>query len=142
MYCKYCGKEIKEAANFCPHCGQAQAAIVSQTMPQQQNTSGQGRQAVIPNEIRGWNWGAFLLPVIWGAWNNVWWWLLLLIPYFDIIWILVMGAKGSEWAWRSKRWDSVEHFKRTQKKWRNWAIGLTVFWVFIVLIILIAADFS
>jgi len=29
--------------------------------PAAENTSGQGRLAVIPEEIRGWNWGAFLL---------------------------------------------------------------------------------
>jgi len=89
-----------------------------------ENTSGQGKRAVVPQEIKGWNWGAFLLGVIWGAGNNVWWSLLTFIPYFDIIWIFVMGAKGNEWAWRSKKWDSIEHFKNTQKKWRNWGIGI------------------
>jgi len=27
------------------------------------------------------------------------------------VWI-VLGVKGSEWAWQQKRWDSVEHFRR------------------------------
>ncbi|MFC1991407.1 hypothetical protein ACFLVC_01570 [Chloroflexota bacterium] len=52
--------------------------------------------------------GAYLLDVIWGAGNNVWWSLLLFIPFFDIVWIFVMGVKGSEWAWQSKRWISIE----------------------------------
>jgi len=30
------------------------------------NTSGKGRNAEIPNEIKGWNWGAFFLHFIWG----------------------------------------------------------------------------
>jgi len=28
--------------------------------------------------------------------------------------VFVLGAKGSEWAWAAKKWDSVEDFKRTQ----------------------------
>src|SRR5579883_2805594 len=32
----------------------------------------------------------------------------------------VLGAKGSEWAWRNKRWRDVAHFRRVQ---RNWAIA-------------------
>ena len=103
-----------------------------------ENTSGQGKLAVVPQEIKGWNWGAFLLGVIWGAGNNVWWSLLLLIPYLNMVWSFVMGVKGSEWAWRSKRWDSIEHFKKTQKKWRDWGIGLTVFVILIYIIIFIA----
>ena len=102
-----------------------------------ENTSGQGKLTVIPQEIKGWNWGAFLLGIIWGAGNNVWWSLLLFIPYFDIVWVFVMGIKGSEWAWKSKRWDSIEHFKKTQKKWRNWGIGITA--MFIVLMVFIIA---
>ncbi len=90
---------------------------------------------MVPQEIKGWNWGAFLLGVIWGAGNNVWWSLLLLIPYFGAVWIFVMGVKGSEWAWESKRWDSIEHFKRTQKKWRDWGIGITAISALIVFII-------
>ena len=89
-----------------------------------ENTSGQGKLTVVPQEIKGWNWGAFLLGLIWGAGNNVWWSLILFIPYFSVIWMFVIGIKGSEWAWKSKRWDSIEHFKRTQKKWRNWGIGI------------------
>jgi len=106
-------------------------------VPVPENTSGKGRLAVVPREIKGWNWGAYLLGVIWGVGNNVWWSFLLLIPYLDIVWVFVMGVKGSEWAWRSKRWDSVEHFKRTQKKWRNWGIGVTTIGILIGFIIIL-----
>ena len=34
--------------------------------------------------------------------------------------LFVLGAKGSAWAWRNGRWDSVEHFKRVQRKWAIW----------------------
>ncbi|MFC1952621.1 ribonuclease G [Chloroflexota bacterium] len=77
-----------------------------------------GNNATIPDEIGGgWNWGAFLLGLIWGVGNNVWWSLLLLVPFFDVVWIFIMGIKGNEWAWKSKRWESIEHFKQVQKQW-------------------------
>ena len=72
---------------------------------------------VIPAEIKRWNWGAFLLNWIWGIGNQTYIALLALIPGFGFIWMLVLGAKGSTWAWRNGRWDSVEHFKRLQRKW-------------------------
>ena len=32
----------------------------------------------------------------------------------------MLGIKGREWAWQNKRWDSLEHFNRVQKKWSVW----------------------
>jgi len=81
------------------------------------NTSGQGRSAIIPQEIRGWNWGAFVFGWLWGISNRVWISLLSAIPYVGVIMLIVLGVKGNEWAWRKKRWDSIKHFKSTQRKW-------------------------
>ena len=89
------------------------------------NTSGQGAQAEVPAELAGrWNWGAFLLTPIWGIGNSVW---IALIAFAGIIpfvgpiislgMAIWMGLKGSEMAWRAKRWNSVEHFKDVQRKW-------------------------
>lgn len=89
-----------------------------------ENTSGQGARAEIPDEIRRWSWGAFLLNWIWGLGNKVYIALLCLIPYVNIIMVFVLGAKGNEWAWRNKKWDSVEHFKKVQKVWAYWGIGI------------------
>jgi Cytochrome oxidase complex assembly protein 1 len=71
----------------------------------------------IPPEIRGWNWGAFLLNWIWGIGNNTYIALLALVPIVGVIMIFVLGAKGNRWAWRNGRWDSVAHFKRVQRAW-------------------------
>ena len=76
----------------------------------------------IPAEIKRWNWGAFLLNWIWGIGNQTYIALLALIPGFGFIWMLVLGAKGNAWAWRNGRWDSVEHFKRVQRKWAIWGL--------------------
>ncbi len=71
----------------------------------------------IPPEIDRWNWGAFLLNWIWGIGNGTPIALLALVPLVGFVMVFVLGAKGSRWAWRNKRWDSVEHFKRVQRKW-------------------------
>lgn len=92
--------------------------------PQEENTSGQGKQAAVPAEIRGWNWGAFLLNGIWGLGNTTYVALLVLIPFFGIAMPFVLGAKGNEWAWQNQRWTSVAHFKATQRKWARWGVGL------------------
>jgi Cytochrome oxidase complex assembly protein 1 len=80
----------------------------------------------IPPEIRGWNWGAFLLNWIWGIGNNTYIALLTLVPVVGFVMIFVLGAKGNRWAWENGRWDSVAHFKRVQ---RRWAIAGLVVWL-------------
>jgi hypothetical protein len=74
----------------------------------------------IPPEIDRWNWGAFLLNWIWGVGNNTFIGLLTLVPIVGFVMPFVLGAKGSRWAWRNGRWDSVEHFKRVQRLWAIW----------------------
>lgn len=46
--------------------------------------------------------------------------MLALIPYVGLIMAIVLGVKGREWAWKNKRWDSVEHFNRVQRLWSIW----------------------
>jgi len=108
-----------------------------------ENTSGQDKSAIIPQEIQGWNWGAFFLGWIWGVGNNVWIALLQLIPipFFDFIWAIVLGVKGNGWAWRKKKWDSIEHFKSTQRKWGIAGVAVFIVSVIIILIaIVVPAD--
>ena len=91
-----------------------------------ENTSGQGARAEIPDEIRGWSWGAFVLTWIWGLGNKVYIAFLCLIPYAGVIMTIVLGIKGNEWAWRNQKWDDIQHFKRVQKKWAHWGIGILI----------------
>ena len=91
-----------------------------------ENTSGGGSKATVPAEIDRWNWGAFLLTWIWGIGNSTFIALLMFIPFVNVAMWFVLGAKGSAWAWRNKRWESVEHFKRTQRKWAMWGIIVPV----------------
>ena len=103
-----------------------------------ENTSGQGKSAVVPAEIKKWNWGAFLMNWIWGLGNNTYIALLAFIPLVGIVMVFILGAKGSKWAWQNKRWDSIEHFQRVQKKWAWWGVGITL--VIIVLNILMLRE--
>ena len=86
----------------------------------------------IPADVDRWNWGAFFLNWIWGVGNNTYIALLTFIPIFGLVMPFVLGAKGSKWAWRNGRWDSVEHFKRVQRRWAFcglavWAAGFLLF---------------
>jgi hypothetical protein len=80
----------------------------------------------IPPEINRWNWGAFLLNWIWGIGNQTYIALLMFVPIVNIVMPFVLGAKGSAWAWRNGRWDSVEHFKRVQRLWAIWGVVVLV----------------
>jgi hypothetical protein len=81
----------------------------------------------IPPELNRWNWGAFLLTWIWGVGNGVFISLLVFIPFLGfLIMPFVLGAKGNAWAWKTRRWDSAEHFRNVQRRWAFWAV---VIWI-------------
>lgn len=109
-----------------------------------ENTSGQGPSAQVPAEVTRWNWGAFLLTWIWGIGNSTFIAFLCFVPFVNLVMPFVLGARGGEWAWRNKRWESLEHFRATQ---RTWSIaGLVVliasvmfFVVFSVIVFFIAS---
>ncbi len=92
------------------------------------NTSGHGNifddSMPVPDEIKGWNWGAFLMPWLWPFTNHVWIGLLCFVPQIGWLMAIALGSKGNEWAWKSKRWRSIEHFKAHQ---RGWAIAGILF---------------
>ncbi|MEI5677799.1 MULTISPECIES: cytochrome c oxidase assembly factor Coa1 family protein [unclassified Mesorhizobium] len=82
--------------------------------------------AEIPAELDRWNWGAFFLNWIWGIGNSTFIALLALIPGVNIVMIIVLGLRGSRWAWRNRYWRDAEHFRSTQRKW---AIAGLIIWV-------------
>ncbi|GAA5786376.1 cytochrome c oxidase assembly factor Coa1 family protein [Chitiniphilus shinanonensis] len=96
------------------------------------NTSGQGPHAAVPPEIDRWNWGAFLLNWIWGLGNNTPLALLMFVPFVNLVMPFVLGVKGSAWAWRHKRWDSIEAFRATQRRWAWWGLGVLLATVIVV----------
>jgi len=108
-----------------------------------ENDSGT-RDGALPEELRGWNWGAFLLDFAWGVGNRVWWaaaviavWLVVFLtpipaPLKFAILVgvkVLLGFKGNEWMWRSRQWESPEQFKLVQHMWMNWGVILTIIFV-------------
>jgi hypothetical protein len=115
------------------------------------NTSGNGQAAVLPEELKGYNWGALLLSWIWGIGNKTYITLLsflvAFIPFIGCLAALGMniwfGFKGNEWAWQNKHFESIEHFKSNQKKWTIAGIIVTIVsiivWIFFAMVIGAAA---
>lgn len=98
---------------------------------------------VVPQEVKGWNWGAFMYNWIWGIANKTYLPLLVLIPIFNIVWIFIIGFKGNEWAWQKGDYKDVETFKAVQKTWNVAGIitfilsiaGILLYFFFIAAII-------
>ena len=99
------------------------------------NTSGSGRLDRLPDGVAGWSWGGFVFSWIWAIPNRTWWGLLGLVPGVGLVMRVLLGMKGRQSAWRSRRWDSVAHFRRVQ---RRWSIAAAVV-VALVVIALVAA---
>jgi hypothetical protein len=107
------------------------------------NDSGRGSESVLPAELKGWSWGAFVFSWIWGICNRTWIAFLVFIPIVNIIMVFVLGARGKEWAWKNKSWDSVEHFRKTQRTWNRWGVALFIIGIVIgVIYAIIAAAVS
>jgi hypothetical protein len=105
-----------------------------------QNITSSPHYPVVPSEVKGWNWGAFLLCPIWSIGNGVWIGLLSLIPLTGFAMNIILAIKGNEWAWESGRWSTVEEFKKNQ---RRWAIaGFIIFAIFTFLCFLILISSS
>lgn len=103
-----------------------------------ENGNKRGPIGYVPNEIKGWNWGAFFFSWIWGICNGVYWPLVLivvnLIPtiggVLSLIGWIILGINGNEWAWKGKNWSSIDEFKRVQHKWAIailWVLGIAIF---------------
>jgi hypothetical protein len=102
----------------------AQQSALQTASSEPLNTSGQGAKAVVPDEILGWNWGAFLMPNFWFMTNGVWWGVLTWIPLIGYIPTIILGLRGNQAAWQSRRWRNVTQFKTHQQVWT--VVGLII----------------
>ena len=91
----------------------------------------------LEQELRKWNWGAFLLTWIWGIGNGVMRSFLVLIPFYGLYEWFMLGINGNRWAWEKRRWESVEQFHRSQRAWAKG--GVIVYAVLFFLYLLIVA---
>ena len=116
MKCPICHGPLK-GEPYCPNCGQA---ITYEGIEQKYLET-----TLVPNEIKGWNWGAFSFNIFWGIGNKTYLPLLCLIPYFGFIWIFVCGFKGNEWAWKKGNYSmkDIGKFLTIQKTWNRGGIA-------------------
>jgi RNA polymerase subunit RPABC4/transcription elongation factor Spt4 len=134
--CPACQQMVSTQAVACPKCGQPIFKTANQSIHPSQmppnvlagNGSGTGPTAILPDQLKGFNWGACLLGWIWAIGNNTWIGLLCLIPYVGLIMFIILAIKGNEWAWQNRRWESVEQFKQVQAIWTK--SGIITFFVF------------
>ncbi|WP_293763946.1 hypothetical protein [uncultured Paraglaciecola sp.] len=103
-----------------------------------ENNSGMGKGQALPDNIKGWSWGAFFLSWIWAIGNKTWIGLIAFVPYIGFIMAIVLGFKGREWAWQNKTWKSVEHFQEVQRRWSFWGVLIVLSFVLIGIIAAIA----
>ncbi len=88
----------------------------------------------VPQEVQGWNWGAFLLSPIWSITNQVWIGLISCIPFIGIPMNFILGAKGNAWAWKSRPWGSIQAFKAHQRTLTIVGLSITPFWAPLVIV--------
>ena len=129
MFCSHCGAQMAPDAAFCSVCGHkagSEAPAAVNLDKRDAPAPVPGTPAGIPDGVKGWSWGAFLLNWIWAIGNRSWIGLLSLVPYIGWIMVFWLGFKGREMAWKNRQWDSLEHFNRVQRKWSQWGIGITI----------------
>lgn len=110
---------------------------------------------ILPDELNSWNWGAFLFGVgflapVWSIANGIWLGCVQLIFFIPAIPLparlalyisisLLLGLKGNEWAWRSRRWENQDHFLQTQRQWTIWGVPAACIGIVILVVIWIAS---
>ena len=82
---------------------------------------------IVPDEVRGFSWGAFLCGPLWGFPYRVWASILAWLPGIGALVWLWMGFNGRELAWRARDWESPQAFLQSERRWTR--IGLVLFWL-------------
>lgn len=165
--CPYCRKII-QAPNepdmifCCPDCGRE---LITYDKEKENSTIEKGRSGMlsttvveVPQEIKKWNWGAFLLNSFWGLFNGVYWpflvalaflFLYLISGFNDLVYVvggvsnfvisIVLGVNGSEWAWKAKSWNDVNRFLKVQHNWMVASLVLVFVSLFLFALISVMA---
>jgi hypothetical protein len=100
-----------------------------------------GLNGPFPPELRTWNTGAFCLPLFWGISHGIWLALLTLISPLSLILAIVLGVKGNEMAWKSRKFESIEHFKLVQSIWAKWGLGCLIFQLVLLIGLVLRSNF-
>lgn len=139
MQCLKCQTSLNGSESFCPSCGAFIEHLPAvPTTPSSSTTTSTYFDGMVPDEIKKWNWGAFMFQGIWGIGNYAYLALLCFIPIFNFIWMFVCGFKGNEWAWKSGKFTKLDDFLATQETWNRAgricffiALGIVAFYLLI-----------
>jgi len=71
----------------------------------------------VPTELQGFSWSAFLWGGIWALAHRIWIGALAFVPGFGLIMHVVLGLRGSSWAWQAGVVKDVAAFKKAQRTW-------------------------
>lgn len=81
----------------------------------------------LPQHLKKWNWGAFLLNWLWGVGNNTYSAFKVFIPVYGIYFLFKLGLHGNEYAWKNGTWKSEEHFVKVQRNWSRASFAYVAF---------------
>lgn len=87
-------------------------------------------RSIMPDEVRGFSWGAFLCGPVWGFSYRLWVSILSWLPGIGVLVWFWMGFHGREIAWRARDWESPQAFLESERRWTN--AGWAIFAVFIL----------
>jgi serine/threonine protein kinase len=114
-------RKIEESQSLSPETSQSVSPDLSpETLPEYQSSK------EVPQQVKGWNWGAAILPGLWCFSNNIWLGLFAWVGFLInlnlglFMWVtigLIFGMVGNELAWKSRDWLSIEDFKKHQRGW-------------------------
>jgi hypothetical protein len=144
MFCPNCGTGNQDNAQFCMKCGnQLAAQPIQPAGPPAATVPLAPGEA--PPEIKGFNFGAFALNFIWAFAHNLTGWgvailiigIIPVVQIIDIGFAIYLGIKGTELAWKKRRFESIQQFKDTQRVWT--IAGVIVFCTFIPVSFFIAS---
>lgn len=89
-----------------------------------------------------WNWGAFMMPILFGAGTRAslcFLKLLMFIPVigqlFAFVWMFVCGASGARWAWESRTYRTPSEFNSVMESWNR--AGKLIFVLVCILFVVI-----
>ena len=93
--------------------------------------------------IKKFHWGACTLCLFWGIGHRVYITLLCLVPILNIIWPIVCGFKGYEWAWEQSKFESMEAFMYSEESWNRagFIFAILELIVFIIWLIMFSITF-
>lgn len=111
-------------------------APLDEVLPRAESQTGDGPpeftdtagRNIVPDEVRGFSWGAFLCGPLWGFPYRLWVSIFSWVPGIGALMWLWLGFNGREIAWGAREWESPQAFLQSERRWAGFG------WVVFVLV--------